>query len=115
MAKLWEKIKDVVQEKASTVAEKTEEFTRIGRVKLEIAKIKRDITKSLAELGSETYNLINEEKGAEIAESDKVKRLVEDIKFLERKLEDKTKELEALRKERESSAGDEGSGGGGEA
>ena len=102
MAKLWDKIKDVVQEKAYLVAEKTEEFTKIGRAKLEIAKVKRDITRELAELGGEAYNLINEGKGKEIAGSDKVKRLVEKVKLLELDLEDKTKKLEDLRKEKES-------------
>ena len=101
IAKLWEKMKDIVQEKIFSVAEKTKELAKIGRVKLEIAKVKHDITKNLAELGGEAYNLINEEKGNKIAKSDKVKRLVEKVKLLEIGLEDKTKELEALRKEKE--------------
>ena len=102
MAKLWEKIRDVVQEKAYTVADKTEEFTKIGRAKLEIAKVKRDITKNLAELGGEAYGLINEGKGSKIAENDGVKRLMEKVKLLELELEDRTKKLEELRKEKES-------------
>ena len=98
MAKLLEKIKDVVEEKAYFVAEKAGEFARIGRAKLEIAKVKRDITKNLAELGGEAYSFINEEKVGEIAESDKVKRLVEKIRLLEIELDDKTKELKVFKR-----------------
>jgi hypothetical protein len=49
---------------------------------------------------------MNEGKGNKIAQSDKVKRTVERVKLLELDLEDKTKELEELRKEKESKRGE---------
>jgi phenylalanyl-tRNA synthetase alpha subunit len=83
----------------STVAKKTDEYTKIGKIKVDIIGIKRDIDKNFNELGGKTYQLIVEENNSKVAANDEVKTIIETIKDLNKKLEAKKDELEQVREE----------------
>ena len=51
MANLWDDIARTIREGVDTVVEKTEELTRIGRIKVDILNIKRKVEKNFSELG----------------------------------------------------------------
>ncbi len=96
MADLWEDIQKTIREGMTTIAEKTEELTKIGRAKVEILNIKRQIERRFTELGGKVYHLIAEEGSARVASNSEVKDLIAAIKQLEKQLEDKRKEIEDL-------------------
>ncbi len=93
MANLWDDIARTIREGVDTVVEKTEELTRIGRIKVDILNIKRNVEKNFSELGGRVYQLISKEKNAAISTDKEAKEIIECIKILEKELDDKKSEL----------------------
>ncbi len=100
MANLWDDIAKTIREGVDTFVEKTEELTKIGRIKVDILNIKRNIDKNFSELGGRVYHLVVEEKkssGKDVLADKEVKELIECVKILAKELEDKKAELESIR------------------
>jgi len=93
MANLWDDIARTIREGVDTVVEKTEELTKIGRIKVDILNIKRNVEKNFSELGGRVYQLISKEKNAAISTDKEAKEIIECIKILEKELDDKKSEL----------------------
>ena len=93
MANLWDDIAKTIRDGVDTVVEKTEELTRIGRIKVDILNIKRNVEKNFSELGGRVYQLISKEKNAAISTDKEAKEIIECIKILEKELDDKKSEL----------------------
>jgi len=94
MSTLWDDIAKTIREGVDTVVGKTEELTKIGKTKVEIINIKRNIEKNFAELGGKVYQLIVEEKQTKIASNVDVKNLIDLVKSLEKELKAKQEELD---------------------
>ena len=107
MSSLWEDITRTIREGVDTVVEKTEELTKIGRIKVDIINIKRNIEKNFAEMGGKTYHLIVEEKKNQISKDKEIMELVECVKLLEKELEEKKQELEKVKRKSESAKSEE--------
>lgn len=97
MANLWDDIARTIREGVDTVVEKTEELTRIGRIKVDILNIKRNVEKNFSELGGRVYQLISKEKNAAISTDKEAKEIIECIKILEKELDDKKSELAKIK------------------
>ncbi|MFQ5710088.1 MAG: hypothetical protein ACE5HO_21755, partial [bacterium] len=80
MSNLWEDITKTIREGVDTVVEKTEELTKIGRIKVDILNIKRKIEKQFTELGGKVYTLIVEENNKKIAADAGVEEIVDRIR-----------------------------------
>ncbi len=78
---LWNSIKDRVRDGVTAAAGKTEELTRVGRIRLEIASIRRQINKHHSNLGQYVHSLITS-GGLEIASDDEVRGHIEQINLL---------------------------------
>jgi len=102
MEKLWEKIKKSVIDGMTTAAEKTEEYTKIGKAKLDVLAVKRKISKNFAELGGLVYDAVKEKKDEEVLKSEEFKNLIKTLKELDRELEEKETALEELTKKEEA-------------
>ena len=98
MEPLWEKIKKSVVDGVSMAAEKTEEFTKLGKAKIEILSTKRKISAKFTELGSILYDAIKEGNTEEAIKSSKVEELLKNVKALEAELDSKEEKLEDLKK-----------------
>jgi hypothetical protein len=98
MASLWDDIAKTIKEGVDTVVEKTEELTKIGKIKVDILNIKRNIEKNFTELGGRVYHVVVEEKKTQVAGDKEVKDIIESIKLLERELQRKKEELDNIRK-----------------
>jgi len=103
---LWEDIKKTVKEGVSVAAEKTEEYTKIGKLKVEILTMKRNIDKTFTELGRETYTLLKGSKKGDLAKNEKLKKLLTRIDEQKAALKEKEAAIEALRAD-ESNKSDE--------
>lgn len=108
MAGIWDDIKKGVgglaskaAEKAGKLtreaAEKAEEMTQLGKVKLDIFQIKRDIDKKFTEMGSAVYGLLNQGKKTTISDDEKIMALVGEVKNLEKKLQEKENQYQKIR------------------
>ena len=68
------------------MSEKTGEMTQIGRLKIEMIAVKRDIEKAFIELGGRAYQYIRGKKQEDLFSDQNIQKLVKDIKSLELKL-----------------------------
>lgn len=96
---LWEDIKRTVKEGVSVAAEKTEEYTKIGKVKVDVLNIKRNIEKLYEDLGKAVYELVSSGKKADLASNTKVETLVKKLDDQKEILKKKEDEIEAIKKE----------------
>ncbi len=97
MANLWDDIAKTLRESVDTVVEKTEELTKIGKIKIDILNIKRNVQKNFAELGGRVYHLIIKEKNTSISADKEAREIIECVKILEKELDDKKSELEKVK------------------
>lgn len=95
MASLLESIRDGFE----LVVDKTEEYGKIGKLKVDIFSIKRNIEKQFTELGGRVFELLTEEKN--VKTDDEVKKLVAEIKKLEEDLHQKEAEINKVKAEKE--------------
>lgn len=102
MEKLLQKLKNGLSDGLHTLSEKTEEMTKIGRLKLEIIAIKRDIERAMIELGGRVYQRFKDKK---ILDDPDVKLLVKKIKEKEDKLKAIEEKIEQVKKLRDISTG----------
>jgi len=93
MASLWDDIAKTIREGVDTVVGKTEEYTKIGKIKIDIINIKRNVEKNFSELGGRVYHLMVEQNKTQISADKEVKKIVESVKLLEKELQAKKDEL----------------------
>lgn len=99
MAAFWEDLKKTVQQGLSVAAEKTEEYTKIGKVKMDILGIKKDLDKTYREMGEKVSELIDSKKSEEIGSNTQVKKLKTQINKLQKNLKAKEVEIEEIKKQ----------------
>lgn len=94
---LWEKLKKGFIEGVQTASEKTSEYTRIGRIKIDVLSLKKEIEEKFIELGGRTYHFVTEEKKYNLKEEKDIAQLIERIKELEAELNGYEEELRRIR------------------
>ncbi len=104
MPSLWDDIAKTIREGVDTVVEKTEELTKIGKIKIDILNIKRNVQKNFSELGGRVYHLIIKEKKTAISADKEATEIIECIKILEKELDDKKSELEKVKSKQSSNS-----------
>lgn len=97
MTKLWDDIAKTIRDGVGTVVEKTEELTKIGKIKVDILNIKRNVDKNFSELGGRVYHLIVEDNKTQISGDKEVKEIIECVKILENELNEKKSELRNIK------------------
>lgn len=100
METTWEKIKKGMSEGFQNLSAKTGEMTQIGRLKIEIIAVKRDIEKAFIELGGRVYHNLEEKHEDDILSDHRIKKLVKDIKALELRLRTLEEKIEQVREHR---------------
>jgi prefoldin subunit 5 len=105
MSTFWESLKKNLQQGVQTVSEKTDELTKIGRLKIEVIAVKRDIEKLFVELGGRVYDILQNQKKASFSKDDEIKKLVERVEKFEKKLhelEERIQNIQDLKREENS-------------
>lgn len=90
----FDDIVKTVQDGLTKLADKTDQLTQMGRLKLDIVSIKREIEKQAAALGSRVYRLAVQEKNDAILDDPEVKSYFEKLSGLEDRLATKKAEME---------------------
>jgi len=103
MTTLWDTIKKgildgakIARDSAQIAADKAEELSKKGKVKLDINNIKRKIEKKFTELGGKVYHLVHVENVKSIAGKSEVTEIINAISALEDELKKKEEELENI-------------------
>jgi len=97
MASLLDNIRDGLE----LVVDKTEEYGKIGKLKVDIFTIKRNIEKQFTELGGRAYDILTGDKPASFQKDEEVVKIVEEIKSLELQLKAKEENIETVKAEKE--------------
>ena len=97
MSTNWDDLRNSIEEFFSTAAEKTDELIRVGRRKLSIVEIRRDMTAKYAELGGRVYHLIRRGEAGAVASDREVESLVSKIQGLEGDLKAKEVEIQEIK------------------
>lgn len=96
MDSLWEKVKQGFM----LAAERTDELTKMGKLRLDIAATHRKIRQNFEELGGRAYELLKSGKKGKksVTDDEDIAALIKTIKVLEKQLSKEEKELNKLRK-----------------
>lgn len=97
MASLLDSIRDGLE----LVVDKTEEYSKIGKLKVDIFTTKRNIEKQFTELGGRVYELVTDDAADSVQDDDEVKRIIEEVKALEVQLANKEANIELVKEEKE--------------
>jgi len=97
MASLLDSIRDGLE----LVVDKTEEYSKIGKIKVDIFTTKRNIEKQFTELGGLAFDLLTGDDPKSLQKDEKIVKLVEEIKALEAELKEKETEIENVKEEKE--------------
>ena len=103
MASLLEDIKktleesyDVVRDSASTMIDKAEDFGKISKLKFEIRQISSNVEKKLTVLGDAVFPHLLKNDVDTLKDNPAIKLLVEELQDLNKQMDDKQKEMDAL-------------------
>lgn len=99
MSSLWDDIKKTVKDGVNVAANKTEELSKIGKVKVDIYKLNQSVEKSINQLGMEVYEQLSPGKKAKIDLSASIQELVKTIGGLKESLKQKEEEIEKIKAE----------------
>lgn len=110
MDTMWEKIKKGLRDGASLSMEKIEEYTKIGKLKIEEMAAKRKITRNFIDIGERVFDLVDGDKGSKVEGDLAIKTSIENIKTLRQELieiDKKIKEIQAAAKKTKGAASDD--------
>jgi hypothetical protein len=109
MDDLWSKVKANLVEWYGTAYDKTDEYARIGKKKVEITSLNRSIEKHFAEMGGRVYDLIVEKghRGNKTSDDVVVRRIVAELKELESQLKQKEEEIDKIKDDKKQSKKEE--------
>jgi len=102
MDDLWTKVRKNLVEWYETAYDKTDEYARIGKKKVEITGLNRSIEKHFSEMGGRIYDLIVEQghRGNKTSDDVVIKRIVAEVRELESMLKQKEDEIEKIKDEK---------------
>ena len=108
MAPLWEDVKNAIVEGYVYASDKAEEMTQIGRARVEIMKLNRQIARTMGDIGGRVYDLFDRGAAEEAGSDEKVKEAVEKIRGYNREIKKWEQEIERAKAEhREHAAAEE--------
>ncbi|MDM7924777.1 MAG: hypothetical protein QUS35_02060 [bacterium] len=98
MTPIWDDLKKSVKDGLSVAAAKTEEYTRIGKAKLDLMNLNKSLNAAYHDLGVTVYQQASAETKKNAAQDPKVKDHIGRIEKLLQDVRDKEKEIEEIRK-----------------
>jgi len=83
---MWEKIKKGLKDGAALSMEKIEEYTKVGKLKIEEFSAKRKIERNFVDIGERVFELVNDGKSADVQKDILVGNAIQNIKDLQKEL-----------------------------
>ncbi len=105
MAPLWDDVKNAIVEGYVYASDKAEEVTQIGRAKIEILRLNRQIARLMGDMGGRVFEMYEKGEQEGLGGDQKIVDAVEKIKSLRVDISKWEKEIEAAKAEREPGTG----------
>lgn len=99
MEEFWVKMKNGIKDGAAFSATKIEQYSKIGKLKIEQFGFKKKIEGLQNDLGVRLYDLVKEEKGNTAGEDIAVLSFIEKIDEYEAEIEKLNEQIETIREE----------------
>ena len=103
---MWEKIKKGLKEGAALSMDKIEEYTKIGKLKIEELAAKRKIEKNFMDMGERIFTLIEDGKRNGIEDDLSIKKAIENVKSLKAEVVTITEKIKAIQEEARHAKGE---------
>ena len=100
MSTLWDDVKNAIVDGYVYASDKAEEFTAIGKARVDVVKANRKIAQAMTSIGDRVFHLFEEEQQATIAEDADVVGAVEEIRSLRKEISRLEEEIERVKAER---------------
>lgn len=101
MAPLWEDVKNAIVEGYVYASDKAEEVTQIGRAKVEIMKLNRQIARLMGDIGGRVFEAFEAGEEAGLGEDNVIADAIAKIKDCQKAIKRWEKEIEQARVERD--------------
>jgi len=95
----WEKIKKSFVDGATLSMEKIEEYTKIGKLKIDEISAKRKIERNYSDIGERVFDLIESDSGDTIKEDLAIKSSIDNIKELKEELVQLSEKINEVQEE----------------
>jgi hypothetical protein len=107
MDAMWEKIKKGLRDGAVMSAEKIEEYTKIGKLKLDEMSAKRKIERNFLDIGERFYDLAQDAREASAPEDLVISKAIENVRSLYAEIAEIGEKIREVQKSKKSSGGAE--------
>jgi hypothetical protein len=104
MPSLWDDVKSAIVEGYMHASDKAEELTVIGKAKIEILRLNRQIANTMSEIGGRTFDFFEKGEQEAVPTDEEIRGNVEQIQALRLDIEKWEKEIEEAKAEREAKA-----------
>jgi hypothetical protein len=98
MASIWDDLKKSVKDGLSVAAAKTEEYTKIGKAKLDLMNLNKNLNTAFHDLGVTVFGQASGGVKTAASQDPQVREHVGRIEKLQQDIRDKEKEIEEIRK-----------------
>lgn len=99
----WEKIKQSLRDGATLSMEKIDQYTKLGKLKLDELAANRKIDRNYMDIGERVVDLVESGKGNDLQQDLTIKKAMENIRSLRDELSDIAERAERIRQEGKTS------------
>lgn len=107
MAPLWDDVKNAIVDGYVYASDKAEEVTQIGRAKVEILKLNRQIARLMGDMGGRVFEMFESSEQAAIPDDESLAEAVKKIRVSRQDISKWEKEIEQAKAERDAGASTE--------
>lgn len=105
---VWERIKKGLKDGAALSMDKIEEYTKVGKLKIEEFSAKKKIERNFIDIGERVFELVSDEKTKDVEKDILISNAVENVKTLQDELIEIEKRIEEISEEHVDSVTDIG-------
>jgi hypothetical protein len=107
---VWEKLKKNFKEGAALSIEKIEEYSKIGKLKIEEFAAKKKVERNCVDIGERVFDLVETGKTAEVINDLLIKKAIENIRALNDELAAIDRKIKSVSEEARKSKARPGDG-----
>jgi hypothetical protein len=107
MPSLWDDVKNAIVDGYVYASDKAEELSQIGRAKVEILRVNRQIARAMSEIGGRAFDLIEKGEQDSLPQDGEIQGAVEAIQKMRLDIEKWENEIEVAKAERAQAATEE--------
>ncbi len=102
MVSFWDKVKETLKEKASSLGEKVGEYSKYSKLVIQKYNLTKQVEKMAADLGGRVYTLFSDKKLEKVKDDEEVLNCLLKIRGIENEIKEIEEEIKKLKEEKSS-------------